>query len=49
MLDLLNTRQREIRVVMRVCAVLVAIIFLFGLPDSLVQSSLRISRANWGA
>ena len=43
MLDLLNTRQREIRVVMRVCAALVTIVFLFGLPDSLVQSSIRLA------
>jgi len=43
MLDLLNNRQREIRIVMQVCAVLVTIIFLFGLPDSLVQSSIRLA------
>lgn len=43
MLDLLNTRQREIRLVLRACGLLLVIVFLFGLPDTLVQSSIRLA------
>ncbi len=43
MLDLLNTRQREIRRVLLAGAGVLAFIFLFGLPASLVQSSIRLA------
>ncbi len=43
MLDLLNTRQREIRRVLLAGALVLAFIFLFGLPAALVQSSIRLA------
>ena len=43
MLDLLNTRQREIRRVLLVCALLLTLVLLFGLPATLVQSSIRLA------
>ncbi len=43
MLALLNERQQDIRRVLRAGAVVLILVFLFGLPDTLVQSSIRLS------
>lgn len=43
MFDFLNTYQRQIRISLIVAGIIVAVLFLFGLPPSLVQSSIRLS------
>lgn len=43
MIELLNARQRELRLVLLLCGVAVALLFLFGMPATLVQSSIRLA------
>ena len=43
MIELLNSRQRELRRLLLAGAVAVALLFLFGLPATLVQSSIRLA------